>query len=267
MEILRDQGFLENSPFAGRSGWLIGSRWVTIRALRLFRYRTRPRGSSKMSEHEQRHEIVQIGKLLHSNGFIAATDGNISVRLDERTLLATPTCMGKGMMSTEDLVKVDMSGKRVGGFRDVSSEIAMHLTIYRMRPDIHAIVHAHPPTATGYAAAGLSLEQALVSEVVLSVGSVPLAKYATPGTPALSASLEPFILEHNAILMANHGVVTYAEDLLTAYMHMETVEHFAKIALITHQLGRQEVLSEGNVLELVELRKKYRAAKLATKKV
>jgi L-fuculose-phosphate aldolase len=220
-----------------------------------------------MSEHEQRHEIVQIGKLLHDNGFIAATDGNISVRLDDRTVLATPTCMGKGRMSTEDLVKVDMSGNRVGGFRDVSSEIIMHLTIYRMRPDVHAIVHAHPPTATGFAAAGMSLEQALISEVVLSLGSVPLSQYATPGTPELSAALEPFILNHDAILMANHGVVTYAEDLLTAYMNMETVEHFAKIALVTHQLGRQQVLSEENVQKLSAIREKYRAQRMAMKKV
>src|SRR5215208_1893034 len=99
-----------------------------------------------MSEHEHRQEIVRIGKLLHSNGFIAATDGNISVRLDDRTIMATPTCMCKGMMSAEDLVRVDMDGRKVGGFREVSSEIAMHITIYSMRPDVQAIVHAHPPT-------------------------------------------------------------------------------------------------------------------------
>ena len=220
-----------------------------------------------MREHEQRHEIVRIGKLLHGNGFVAATDGNISVRLDDRTVLATPTGISKGMMSTEDLVTVDMNGKRMDGFRDVSSECAMHLTIYGMRPDVRAIVHAHPPTATGFASAGMSLDQALVSEIVLSLGAVPLARYATPGTRALCDSLEPFIPEYDAILMANHGVVTYGEDLQTAYMHMETVEHFAKIALVTFQLGRQDVLSDANVRELRALREKYRAAKLGMKKV
>lgn len=221
-----------------------------------------------MSEHEHRQEITRLGKLLHEKGFIAATDGNISVRLDDYTVLATPTCMSKGMMTTEDLVRVDMGGRKVAGFREVSSEIAMHLLIYRMRPDVGGIVHAHPPTATGFAAAGMALEQALVSEIVLALGKVPLAKYGTPGTPELLDTLEPLVPDHNAILMANHGVVTYADDLLTAYMHMETVEHFARIALVTHQLGRQEVLNEENVRKLAVLREKFRATmKAATKKV
>ncbi|HWR34879.1 MAG TPA: class II aldolase/adducin family protein [Clostridia bacterium] len=219
-----------------------------------------------MSDHEHRHELVKLGKMLHEKGFIAATDGNLSVRQSDGTVLSTPTCMCKGMMSGEDMVRVDMDGRKVDGFREVSSEIAMHLTIYKLRPDVNAVVHSHPPTATGYAAAGLSLDQALVSEIVLSLGSVPLAKYATPGTPELSASLAPLVPDHNAILMANHGVVTYAEDLLTAYMHMETVEHFARIALVTHQLGRQKVLSEENVRKLIVAREKYRAMRMATSK-
>lgn len=212
-----------------------------------------------MSEHEYRHEILRLGKLLHDKGFIAATDGNISVRLPDNTVLATPTCMCKGMMTAEDLVKVDVSGRKIAGFREVSSEIAMHLMIYRMRPEITGIVHAHPPTATGFAAAGMALEQALVSEIVLALGKVPLAKYGTPGTEELLDSLEPLVPDHNAILMANHGVVTYAEDLITAYMNMETVEHFAKIALVTHQIGRQEVLSNENVSKLMVLREKFQA--------
>jgi L-fuculose-phosphate aldolase len=212
-----------------------------------------------MSEHENRHEILRLGKLLHDKGFIASTDGNISVRLDDYTVLATPTCMSKGMMTPEDLVKVDLNGRKIAGFREVSSEIGMHLMIYRMRPEISGIVHAHPPTATGFASAGMALEQALVSEIVLALGKVPLAEYGTPGSEELLNSLEPLVSEHNAILMANHGVVTYAEDLMTAYMHMETVEHFAKIALVTHQLGRQQVLSQENVDKLMLLREKFQA--------
>lgn len=216
-----------------------------------------------MSAYEVRHEIVRLGKLLHENGFIAATDGNISVRLDEHRLLATPTCMSKGMMTAEDLVVVDMQGHRIEGFREVSSEIAMHLMIYRERPETCAIVHAHPPTATGFASAGIALDKPLVSEIVLSLGSVPLAKYGTPGTRELVDELEPLVRDHNAILMANHGVVAFAEDLLTAYMHMETVEHFAKIALTAHMLGRQEFLSPDKVARLQEIRKKMRAARKA----
>lgn len=219
-----------------------------------------------MSEHDDRQEIVRLGKLLHDRGCIAATDGNISVRLDDYTILATPTCMSKGMMTTEDLVKVDMHGRKLAGFREVSSEIAMHLMIYRMRPEIGGIVHAHPPTATGFASAGMSLEQALVSEIVLALGKVPLAKYGTPGSQELLDALEPLVHGHNAILMANHGVVTFAEDLITAYMNMETVEHFAKIALVTKQLGREEVLSEDNVRKLMALREKFQAIIRATSK-
>lgn len=216
-----------------------------------------------MSVYEVRHEIVRLGKLLHENGFIAATDGNISVRLDEHRILATPTCMSKGMMTAEDLVVVDMQGRRIEGFREVSSEIAMHLMIYRERPETCAIVHAHPPTATGFASAGIALDKPLVSEIVLSLGSVPLAKYGTPGTRELVDELEPLVRDHNAILMANHGVVAFAEDLLTAYMHMETVEHFAKIALTAHMLGRQEFLSPDKVARLQEIRKKMQAARKA----
>jgi L-fuculose-phosphate aldolase len=194
--------------------------------------------------------------MLHERGFIAATDGNISVRLNEVSILITPTCMCKGMMSTEDLLVVDMHGRKVSGFRAVTSEIGVHMTIYRKRPDINAIVHAHPPTATGFAACGLGLDQALISEVLLSLGTVPLARYATPGTPELSEVLEPFIPDHDAILMANHGVVTYGSDLPQAYMNMETVEHFARIALVARQLGCEHPLTAEQVSKLREMRQR-----------
>jgi L-fuculose-phosphate aldolase len=208
-----------------------------------------------MSEHEYRLEILRIGKMLHERGLIAATDGNISVRLNESSVLSTPTCICKGMMSFEDLVVVDMHGRRLSGYRDVSSEIAMHMTIYRMRPDVGAVVHAHPPTATGFAACGLALDQALISEVLLSLGEVPLARYATPGTSELSEALEPYIPDHDAVLMANHGVVTYGADLMQAYLNMETVEHFAKIALVVKQLGCEHPLAADQVNRLLEMRR------------
>ncbi len=217
-----------------------------------------------MTAYEVRQEIVRLGKSLHDKGFVAATDGNISVRLDERRVLATPTCLSKGMMTVEDLVVVDMHGRKLEGFREVSSEIAMHMMIYRMCPETSAIVHAHPPTATGFAAAGIALDRPLVSEIVISLGSVPLATYATPGTQELCDSLEPLVTTHHAILMANHGVVTHAEDLYTAYMHMETVEHFAKIALTTNILGAQQVLPPHRVDELDEIRRRLQDARSAS---
>jgi L-fuculose-phosphate aldolase len=205
-------------------------------------------------ERQHRVEIVQFGKLLHQKGYVAATDGNLTVRLENNTVLATPTGMSKGLMEPEDMVLVDMDGRKIAGRRSVSTEIAMHMLIYRLRPDVRGIVHAHPTTATGYAAAGVPLIPALISEVVLSLGSIPLAGYGTPGTPELAEALEPLIPDHNAILMANHGVVTYADTLLRAYMKMETVEHFAKIALVTHLLGQQQPLSDEAVEKLVATR-------------
>jgi L-fuculose-phosphate aldolase len=133
----------------------------------------------------------------------------------------------------------------------------MHLLIYKQRPDARGVVHAHPPTATGYAAAGLPLNQALVSEIVLSLGCIPLARYGTPGTPELTDALAPLVSHYDAVLMANHGVVAYGEDLLRAYMKMETVEHFARIALVTHQLGRQQLLSQEDVGKLMQARERY----------
>jgi|SRR5579859_890932 len=209
------------------------------------------------TDRQNRLAIVQFGRLLHQNGFVAATDGNLSVRLDQKRLLVTPTCISKGWMRTSDLVIVDMEGKRLAGKRRVSSELAMHLMIYRLRPDVQGIVHAHPPTATGFAASGLDLNRPLVCEVVVGLGSIPLARYGTPGTPELTDALEPLIPNHDAILMANHGVVTLGSSLENAYMKMETVEHFAKIALVTHLLGNEQPLGEKEVQKLHEVRHRY----------
>jgi L-fuculose-phosphate aldolase len=208
---------------------------------------------------QHRDDIVRFGKMLHQAGLVAATDGNLSVRLD-RHVLSTPTLMSKGLLEPDDLVVVDEHGRKISGRREVSSEIAMHLFIYRKRPDINAVVHAHPPTATGYAAAGIPLDTALCSEIIVTLGSVPLASYETPGTPELAEALAPLIPGHEAILMANHGVVTYGPDLLTAYMNMETVEHYAKIALVTHLLGKQQPLTGKHLDKLHEIRLKYHNA-------
>jgi len=219
------------------------------------------------SDRALRVAIVEFGRLLHANGFVAATDGNLSVRLDEERLLVTPTCTCKGRMSPSDLVIVDMDGKRLAGKRRVSSEIGMHLLIYRLRPEVQGVVHAHPPTATGFAASGMGLSSPLVCEVVVGLGSIPLARYGTPGTPELTEALEPLIPNHDAILMANHGVVTYGSSLESAFMKMETVEHFAKIALVTHLLGRAQPLGEKEVEKLNEVRLRYMGAGAARKGV
>jgi L-fuculose-phosphate aldolase len=216
------------------------------------------------SERKHREEIVRYGRTLHERGLVAAMDGNLSVRLKDDQILVTPTCVSKGNMRAADMVVVDMEGQRVSGRRNVTSEIGMHLLIYRMRPDIQAIVHAHPPTATGFAAAGIALTQPLVCEVVMGLGCIPLARYGTPGTSELARTLEPFVPHYDAILMSNHGVVAYGDTLERAYMKMETVEHFAQIALVTHLLGRQQPLQEVEVQKLLVARAKYFGAKMAS---
>ena len=152
-------------------------------------------------------------------------------------VLTTPTCMNKGMLAPEDLVIIDLEGRHVAGDRKASSELAMHLLFYRMRPDVHAICHAHPPTATGFAVAGRALDQALLPEVIVGLGQIPLVKYGTPGTPELSAAIEPYVPHYDALLLANHGAVTCGPDLITAFFRMETIEHFAKITLAAEMAG------------------------------
>lgn len=209
------------------------------------------------SELELRQEIVEIGRLVYQKGWVAANDGNISIRLDSERILCTPTKISKGMMSPEDMIIVDYQGNKIAGNRDRTSEIAMHLTIYGLRPDIQSVVHAHPPTATGFAAAGRALDQAMLPEVVVLLGSVPLADYGLPGTPALTEGMLPYIPKYDALLMANHGVVCYGETARDAFFKMEMVEHFARIALVAELLGGPSVLPRNEVKKLFDARERY----------
>jgi L-fuculose-phosphate aldolase len=209
------------------------------------------------SEREHRQDIVEIGKLVFQKGWVAANDGNISIRLDQERVLATPTGVSKGMMQPDDMIVVDMQGNKIEGRRERTSEIAMHLTVYNMRPDIRAVVHAHPPVATGFATAGKALNLALLPEVIIGLGCVPLADYGLPGTPELTEPLLPFIPKYDAILMGNHGAVCYGEDVYRAYFRMETVEHFARISLVAHLLGGPNVLPKEEVDKLLDSRTRY----------
>jgi L-fuculose-phosphate aldolase len=209
------------------------------------------------TEREVRDDIVEIGRLVFQKGWVAANDGNITVRLDLDRILATPTGVCKGMMHPEDLIVVDLKGNRISGNRQGTTEIAMHLAIYEMRPDIKAVVHAHPPVATGFATAGRALNQALLPEVVIGLGCVPLADYGLPGTPALVEPMLPLIPKYDALLMANHGAVCYGEDVYKAYFRMETMEHFARIALVAELLGGARVLPRQEVDKLLDSRTRY----------
>src|SRR5216117_1708641 len=210
-----------------------------------------------VSEDQYRVGITRFCHLIYEKGYVASTDGNVSARLPDGHIMCTPTICNKGFVRPEDMVILDARGNRIKGERKASSEIAMHLLIYEMRPDITAVVHAHPQCATAYAAAGIPLNKALISEVVLALGCIPLTEYGTPGTPELSDQLRPFVRDYDALLLANHGVVTYGVDLEDAYNRMDTVEHFAKISLYTRILGRERLLTSWDVEKLWVQRQKY----------
>ena len=208
-------------------------------------------------EEQVRAEIVEVGRRLHDRGFIAANDGNISVRLDETRLLTTPTGVSKGFMTPDMLVMTDLQGVKLADGRSPSSELLMHLAVYELRPEIKAVVHAHPPTATGFAVAGIPLDRAVLAEVVTTLGSIPIAEYGTPSTPQLADAIRQFIEAHDGLLLANHGALTVADELLAAYYKMETIEHFARISLVARQLGRERLLSREEVVRLQDLRDMY----------
>jgi L-fuculose-phosphate aldolase len=208
-------------------------------------------------ETDLRRQLVRIGKAMHRVGYTPATAGNLSVRLDSQRILATPTGCSKSLLKTSDMVIVDIDGHKLSGLRNVTSEIGMHLAVYRVRPDVQAIVHAHPPVATAFAACRKPLDQPICSEIMMTTGLVPLAEYATTGTDEVGASLQPFLLTHDAILLANHGLLTYGETLLDAFMKTETVEHFAQVCLAAHQLGGAVPLEDAELDKLRRARMRY----------
>ncbi len=210
---------------------------------------------NNLSESDLRNQIVNIGKRLYALGFVPATDGNISARLSRDTFLITPSGMPKGNINVDDISKMTIGGQVISG-KKPSSECLLHAAIYKERPDIMAVVHAHPPIATAFACCGRDLSEPLTSELVITLGKIPLAPYATPGTNEVSVSVIPFLRKHNALLLANHGAVTYGKDLEQAFQRMETVEHFAKIALNAEILGNKKVIGGAKVKELEAIRKK-----------
>lgn len=208
-------------------------------------------------EQQTRLDIVEVGRRLWVQGFVASNDGNISVRLGPDRLLTTPKSVSKGFMTPDMCVVTDLAGVKVSGVRDASSELKMHLEVYRQRPDVGAVVHAHPATATGFAVAGVPLNRAVLAEVITTLGGIPIADYATPSTAELPAAIREYIKAHDGLLLANHGALAVAADLFTAYYRMETIEHFAKISLVARQLGRENLLSRDEVARLQGLRGMY----------
>ena len=211
------------------------------------------------SELELKKLFVELGRRTWECGFVAANDGNMTTRLNNKEILITPTGVSKGFMTTDMIIKIDYNGKVISGnpkYRP-SSEVFMHIDIYKERPDINAVVHAHPPFATSFAVAGIPLDKCVLPEAVIRMGAVPIAKYGLPSTKELSDNIRPHIKNNNVILLENHGALTLGADLLSAYYHMETLEHTANIVSKAIQLGNLRVLPENERDRLIALRGKY----------
>lgn len=209
------------------------------------------------TEEEYRADLVRVCRLIYEKGWVAMNDGNVSIRLDNDHILCTPTAISKGQVEPEDLIICDLTGNKVAGRRERTSEIAMHITVYGMRPDVFSVVHAHPPVATGFAAAGRALDKALLPEVVIQLGAVPLAAYGLPGTPALSDGMLPFIPNYDAVLLENHGCTTWGSDVWQAFFRMEMVEHFARITFVAEMMGGAKPLAREEVERLFAARSRY----------
>jgi len=209
------------------------------------------------SESSLRADIVEVGRRMYARGYTASNDGNISVRLGADRLLMTPKSVCKGFMTPDMMCITDLDGRKLQGDRDPSSEMLMHLEVYRQRPDVQAVVHAHPPTATGFAVAGIPLDRAVLAEVLTTLGSIPIAEYATPSTRELPEAVRKYIKAHDGMLLANHGALTVGGDLYSAYFKMETIEHFAKISLVARLLGGENLIAREEVMRLQQLRGSY----------
>ncbi|MBN1464652.1 class II aldolase/adducin family protein [candidate division KSB1 bacterium] len=209
------------------------------------------------SIYQLKKEIVEVGRRTYERGYVASNDGNISARVDDKKVLITPTGVSKGYMKPEDLVLVDYDGHVLTQGKRPSSEVFMHLRIYKERPDVNSVCHAHPIHATGYAVAGLSLEKCVLPEVIIVLGGIPLVDYGEPGTDDFFEPVLKFLKDHDAFLLANHGALTIGSDILNAYHKMETLEHFAHISFVAQQLGGVKVLPKEDVQRLMEARARY----------
>jgi len=209
------------------------------------------------TESQYRNDIIEICKRVHANGWVASNDGNISIRTGPNTVICTPTGMSKGYLTTDQLVKVDMDGNKLEGELEASSEVKIHLDVYKNKKGVNSAVHAHPPYSTAYAVAGIPLDQCVIPEIIVSLGSIPLTKYGTPSTTEIPDSIRDYLGDHNAFLLENHGAFTIGGDVYQAYYRMESMELFAKISLLAKTLGNVNTISEENVQKIMDMRSNW----------
>ncbi len=209
-----------------------------------------------MNEYKLKEQICEIGRRVYAKGFAAANDGNISIRLNDREILCTPTMVSKGFLKPEDLCKVDYEGKQLAGTRKRSSEILLHLSVYKHRPDVQAVVHCHPPHATAFGVAHEPIPKCVLPEVEVFLGEVPLAVYETPGGQKFADTIVPYLKDCNTIILTNHGTVTFGPDLEKAYWNTEIIDAYCRILILARQLGRVNYFSDEKTRELLELKKR-----------
>jgi len=208
-----------------------------------------------VNTHKIKQEICEIGRRIYAKGFAAANDGNISVRINDNEILCTPTMHCKGFLTPDDIATVDMTGKQTAGRKKRSSEAMLHLEIYKQRADIKSVVHCHPPHATAFAVAREPIPQCVLPEVEVFLGDVPITKYETPGGQAFADTIIPFVHKTNVMLLANHGVVSYGENVERAYWWTEILDAYCRILLLAHQLGRVAYVGDQKGRELLDLKK------------
>ncbi len=212
-----------------------------------------------VSEYEIKKQICDIGKRIYDRGMVAANDGNISVKISDNEFLCTPTGVSKGFMTPDYICKVDAKGNVIQankGFKP-SSEIKMHMRVYKERPDVQSVVHAHPIYATSFAIAGIPLTQPIMPEAVIALGCVPIAEYGTPSTEEIPDAVSKYLQYYDAVLLENHGALAYSDSLLSAYHKMESLEFYAQLLFLSRQLGGPKELSSAQVERLYEIRRQF----------
>lgn len=209
-----------------------------------------------MNVFKLKQDICEIGRRLYNKGFAAANDGNLTVRLNDRELLCTPTMVSKGFLKPEDICTVDYDGKQLAGSRKRTSEVLLHLAVYKNRPDVNAVVHCHPPYATAFAVAHEPIPKCVLPEVEVFLGEVPMAVYETPGNQQFAETIVPYVKDCNTILLANHGTVTFGPSIEAAYFNTEIIDAYCKILLLAKQLGRVNYFTNEQTRELLNLKKK-----------
>ena len=210
-----------------------------------------------VNPHKIKQDICEIGRRLYNKGFAAANDGNITVRISDDEVLCTPTMHSKGFLKPEDISTIDMTGKQIAGNKKRSSEALLHLEIYRQRPEIKSVVHCHPPYATAFAVAREPIPQCVLPEVEVFLGDVPITKYETPGGQAFADTIIPFVSKCNVMILANHGTVSFGEDVERAYWWTEILDAYCRILMLSRQLGRVNYLDQTKSRELLELKDKW----------